>query len=100
MGVTSSKAIYSEKLDWSNLLVKKWDFDVLAACEKTANMVAMRKLMEKHLAKVVAVQAKSYNSKHLLQQYNVGDYVYLNSKNIDLTQPSVKTHAKLPCLLQ
>ena len=46
--------------------------------------------MEKHLAKGVAAQAKSYNSKHLPRQYNVGDYVYLNSKNIDLTRPSKK----------
>ena len=64
-GVTSFKAIYSEKLDWGDPSVKKRDSDVPAARKQAANMVAMRKLMEKHLAKAIAAQAKSYNSKHL-----------------------------------
>ena len=89
-GVTPFEAIYGEKLDWGDPSVKKRDSDVPAARERAANMVAMQKLMEKHLAKAVAAQAKSYNSKHLPRQYNVGDYVYLNSKNIDLTRPSKK----------
>ena len=79
------RAIYGKKLDWGNSLVKKRDLDVPAARKQAANMVAMRKLMKKHLSKGIAAQAKSYNSKHLPQKYNVGDYVYLNSKNIDLT---------------
>ena len=89
-GVTPFEAIYGEKLDWGNPLVKKQDSNVPAARKQAANIVAMQKLMEKHLAKAVAAQAKFYNFKHLSQQYNVGDYVYLNSKNIDLTWPSKK----------
>ena len=50
----------------------------------------MRKFVEKRLASAVEAQAKYYNRKHKLQRYNVGDYVYLNSKNIDSTRPTKK----------
>ena len=88
------KVIYSEKLDWGNFLVKNQDADVQAARKKTANIAAMRKHMEKHLAKAIAVQVKYYNSKHVLKTYYVDDYVYLNSKNINLTQPFKKLDKK------
>ena len=52
--------------------------------------MAMKKLLEKHLTKAVAAQAKHYNSKHKLRKYNVGDLVYLNSQNIESTCLSKK----------
>ena len=38
----------------------------------------------------MASQAKYYDLKHLPRTFAVGDFVYLNSKNIDLTRPSKK----------
>ena len=53
-------------------------------------MAVMCKRLEGRLAKAVAFQAKYYNSKHVAREYNVGDSVYLNSKNIDSTRPTQK----------
>ena len=50
----------------------------------------MRKALERRLAKAVALQTKFYNAKHLSRSYNVGEFVYLNSKNIDSTRPTKK----------
>ena len=48
--------------------------------------MAKRSKLKKNLAKAVASQAKYYNAKHLSQLYNIEDFVYLNSKNIELTR--------------
>ena len=50
----------------------------------------MQKLLEKRLTKVVVTQAMHYNSKHKPRKYNVGDFVYFNSQNIESTRPSKK----------
>ena len=54
----------------------------------------MQKVLNKWLENVVAAQTKYYNSKHLARQYNIGNLVYLNSKNIDLTHPTKKLDGK------
>ena len=53
-------------------------------------MAAIRKYLERRLAKAVVSQAKYYNSKHVAREYNVGDSVYLNSKNINSTRSTKK----------
>ena len=57
-------------------------------------MAAMHRRLEKRLAKAVAFQAKYYNSKHIAREYNVGDLIYLNSKNIDSTRLTKKLDQK------
>ena len=56
-----------------------------AAKTWVVNIMVMRKLVEKCLAKMVTAQAKHYNAKYLLRTYNMGESVYLNSRNIDPT---------------
>ena len=53
-------------------------------------MLAMQILLKKRFGKAVASQAKYYNSKYLPREYNIGDHVYLNSKNINSTRPTKK----------
>ena len=52
--------------------------------------MAIRRHLEERLAKAVAFQAKYYNSKHVARKYNVGNLIYLNSKNIDSIRPTKK----------
>ena len=59
--------------------------NVLAAWKHAVNLLVMQKVLNKRLEKAVAAQAKYYNFKHLTCQYNVGNLVYFNSKNIDST---------------
>ena len=85
MGISLFEVFFGEKQSWNNELAKKRDFDVPTAKTRAMNIMAMRKLVEKCLAKAIAVQTKHYNAKHLLRIYNVGEFVYLNSRNIDST---------------
>lgn len=71
-------------------MAKKRKLNVFAAWTYAIDMLAMQKILEKWLAKVVASQAKYYNSKHLQCMYEVGSLFYLNSNNIDLTHPTKK----------
>ena len=48
-------------------------------------MAAIRRCLEKQLAKAIASQAKYYNSKQVAREYNIDNLVYLNSRNIDST---------------
>ena len=84
------EALFGEKLSWGDAVQKERDVEVPAARERAVNLLAMQQNLEKRLAKAVASQAKYYNSKHLPRTFAVGDFVYLNSKNIDLTRPSKK----------
>ena len=54
------------------------------------NLAAIQKLLEKHLTKMMAAQVKHYNLKRKLRNYNVGDFVYHNSQNIESTCPFKK----------
>ena len=58
-------------------------------------MAAMHRCLEKWLAKAIASQAKYYNSKHVAREYNVGNLVYLNNKNIDSIHPTKKLDWRL-----
>ena len=69
---------------------KEWILKVPAARMHAVNLTAMRNNLEKKLAKTIASQAKYYNAKHLPKLYNIGEFVYLNSKNIDPTRPIKK----------
>ena len=60
------------------------------ARKRAFNLAAMQKLLEKRLTKVVAAQAKYYNLKYKPRKYNVKNFVYLNSQNIESTRPSKK----------
>ena len=84
------EALFGQKMNWSDAVKKKRDLDVPAACNQAINLEAMQKIVEKQLAKAVASQAKFYNSIHLSCLYNIGAFVYLNSKNINLTRPTKK----------
>ena len=79
---------------------KEQDVEVPAARERAVNLLAMQQNLEKRLAKAVALQAKYYNSKHFPRTFAVGDFVYLNSKNIDLTRLSKKLDWKYYGLYQ
>ena len=52
------------------------------------NHMTMQGKLEAQVKKTIEAQTKYYNAKHKPQTYNIGDMVYLNSKNIILTQPS------------
>ena len=76
------------KLGWRGAEETKYQ----SACctERAVNLLAMQQNLEKRLAKAVALQAKYYDLKHFPRTFAVGDFVYLNSKNIDSTRPSKK----------
>ena len=54
----------------------------------------MHKHLERQLAKAIASQAKYYNFKHVACEYNVGNWVYLNSINIHSTCATKKLYWK------
>lgn len=90
MGISFFEAFFEEKLSWGNTVHKQRDFNVPMVLSQAVNLLAMHKFVEKCLAKATATQAKYYNKKHLSCSYNVGKFVYLNSKNINLTQSTKK----------
>ena len=57
-------------------------------------MLAMQKLLEHRLTKAIALQAKYYNSKHLVCEYDKGSLIYLKNRNIDSTRPTKKLDQK------
>ena len=89
-GISPFEALFGEKLSWEDAVREEKTTDIPAARKRALNLAAMRKLLEKRLTKAVAAQAKHYNSKHKPRKYNVGDLVYLNSRNIESTRPSKK----------
>ena len=93
-GINPFKALFGEKLSWKDAVRKEKTTNIPAARKQTLNLVAMQKLLEKHLTKAVAAQAKHYNLKHKLRKYNIGDFVYLNSRNIKSIHPFKKLNWK------
>ena len=89
-GISPFEALFGEKLSWDDAVQKEQDMEVPAAQDRAVNLLAIQRNLEKQLAKAVALQAKYYDSKHLPRTFAVGEFVYLNSKNIDSTKPSKK----------
>ena len=92
--VSLFEALFNEKQSWDSDLIKKQDLNVFTAHKQAVDLMAIYKFVEKQLAKTAATQAKHYNTKHFLRVYNVGEFVYLNSKNIKSTQPTKKLDYK------
>ena len=69
---------------------KKQNVEMPAARERAVNLFAMQQNLEKRLAKTVALQVKYYDLKHSPKTFAVKDFIYLNSKNINLSRPSKK----------
>ena len=89
-GISLFEALFGEKLHWEDAVCKEKTTNIPAVRKRALNLAAMQKLLDKHFTKVVAVQAKHYNSKHKPRKYNIGDFVYLNSQNIESTCSSKK----------
>ena len=100
MRISLFEALFGEKLSWGNAVQKKQDVEVLVARKRAVNLLAMQQNLEKRLAKAVALQAKYYDLKYLLRTFAVRDFLYLNSKNIDLTRLSKKLNWKYYGLYQ
>ena len=84
-GVSPFQSLYSEVPKWDEYIQDKNKNKVPAAQNRTLNLMIMWEKLEAQVKKTVKAQAKYYNVKHKLQIYNIGDIVYLNSKNITST---------------
>ena len=93
-GVSVFQSLYAEVPKWNEYIQDKDKNEVPAAGNQTLNLMTMRGKLEAQVKKIVKAQAKYYNTKHKPRTYNVGNMVYLNSKNITLTWPSEKLNFK------
>ena len=92
--VSPFQSLYAEVPKWDKYIQDKDKNKVPAAQNRALNLMTMQGKLEAQVKKAVETQAKYYNAKHKPRTYNVGDMVYLNSKNITLTRLSKKLDFK------
>ena len=92
--VSPFQSLYTEIPKWDKYIQDKNKNKVLTAQNCALNLMTMWRKFKAQVKKAVKAQTKYYNAKLKLQTYNVGDMVYLNSKNITSIWPSKKLNFK------
>ena len=89
--MTPNRARYGVDLDTRQGIEDDPDIgNIPLAKDRAEDLVKIRQALEERWAKTKEAQAKYYNQRHTLIQFNVGEMVLLSAENLKTTQPSKK----------